>query len=162
MTIAIHVFLIGIFATAFIDAVAQARRVLFGTKPPDYALVGRWLGGMLQGRFRHEAISRAPPIAGEVAVGWAAHYGIGVAFAAMLPLLFGVGWLARPTIVPALLLGIATVAAPFVVMQPAMGAGFAASRTPRPAAARAQSLANHFSFGVGLCLSGNLVKLLTA
>ncbi|MEW6332336.1 MAG: DUF2938 family protein, partial [Pseudomonadota bacterium] len=41
-------------------------------------------------------------------------------------------------------------AAPFLVMQPGMGAGIAARRTPRPAAARVQSLVTHAIFGLGL------------
>jgi hypothetical protein len=45
-------------------------------------------------------------------------------------------------------------------MQPGMGAGIAASRTPRPAAARVQSLITHTVFGVGLYAAGWIVKLL--
>jgi hypothetical protein len=45
------------------------------------------------------------------------------------------------------------VAAPFFLMQPGMGAGIAASRTPRPAAARLHSLINHAVFGLGLYLA---------
>ena len=41
-----------------------------------------------------------------------------------------------PTILPALIVGIGTVAAPFLLMQPGMGLGIAASRTPNPGAAR--------------------------
>jgi hypothetical protein len=52
-----------------------------------------------------------------------------------------------------LIVGIVTVAAPFLVMQPAMGAGLAARRTPKPNAARVQSLVNHAVFGVGLYAS---------
>ena len=39
---------------------------------------------------------------------------------------------AAPTFLPALLVGIGTVAAPFFILQPGMGAGIAASRTPNP------------------------------
>jgi hypothetical protein len=49
-----------------------------------------------------------------------------------------------------LLVGVGTVAAPFLVMQPAMGGGFAASRSPRPGRARLQSLLTHAVFGLGL------------
>jgi hypothetical protein len=45
-------------------------------------------------------------------------------------------------------------------MQPAMGAGLAASRTPQPEAARVQSLVTHAVFGVGLYTSGWLLQLL--
>jgi Protein of unknown function (DUF2938) len=65
-------------------------------------------------------------------------------------------------ITPALLVGIGTVAAPFLLMQPGMGAGIAASRTPRPAAARVQSLLTHFIFGVGLYGAGWIANLLYA
>jgi hypothetical protein len=57
-----------------------------------------------------------------------------------------------------LLVGVATVAAPFLVMQPGMGAGIAASRTPRPGAARLQSLVTHTVFGLGLYAGGWLAQ----
>ena len=52
------------------------------------------------------------------------------------------------------LVGIASLAAPFLVMQPAMGYGIAASRTPKPAAARLRSLTTHAVFGLGLYGAG--------
>ena len=73
----------------------------------------------------------------------------------------GPGWLRHPTIGPALALGIATVAAPFFVMQPGMGMGVAASRAPRPAAARLQSLLTHAIFGAGLYATAAFVRFLT-
>ena len=50
----------------------------------------------------------------------------------------------------------ATVAAPWLVMQPAMGAGIASRRTPTPGRNRARSLANHLVFGLGLYLAAAL------
>lgn len=87
-------------------------------------------------------------------IGWTAHYLIGIGFAAILPIIWGVEWIHQPTLGPALIVGIGTVAAPFLVMQPGMGAGIAASRTPRPAAARLQSLATHAISGLGLYGAG--------
>ena len=55
-----------------------------------------------------------------------------------------------PALLPALALGAATVVAPLFVMQPAMGAGFAASRTPAPLKNCLRSLFNHTVFGAGL------------
>ncbi|MNW02868.1 hypothetical protein D3C71_1987200 [compost metagenome] len=43
-----------------------------------------------------------------------------------------------------------SVAAPFFILQPGMGAGIAASKTPRPNTARLRSLMAHAIFGVGL------------
>jgi hypothetical protein len=65
----------------------------------------------------------------------------------------GADWLANPTVLPALAFGIASVAAPWFVMQPAMGAGIASSKTPTPWKNRARSLANHTVFGIGLYLA---------
>jgi hypothetical protein len=49
------------------------------------------------------------------------------------------------------------VAAPLFVMQPAMGMGIAASKTPNPATARLRSLVVHAAFGVGLYVSALLL-----
>jgi len=152
---------IGAGATLATDLWTLARRRLLGTPPPDYALVGRWFAHMARGRFRHERIATAPPVPGERAIGWIVHYMTGIAFAGLLLAICGLAWVRQPTPAPALALGIATVAAPFLLMQPGMGAGIAASRTPRPNAARAQSLATHAVFGAGLYAAGLVLNFLS-
>lgn len=144
----------GIGATVVMDLWGLARKPLLGIAAPDYGLVGRWLAHMTRGRFRHDSIAAAAPMRGERLIGWTAHYLIGIAFAAVLPAVWGPGWFRQPTIGPALVVGIATVAAPFLLMQPGMGAGIAAARTPRPAAARLQSVITHAVFGLGLYAAG--------
>ena len=71
-------------------------------------------------------------------------------FALVFVLMTSGDWLARPTLLPALLYGLVTVAFPFFIMQPSLGLGVAASRAPNPAQARLKSLATHAVFGVGL------------
>ncbi|MBW8368490.1 MAG: DUF2938 domain-containing protein [Arenimonas sp.] len=144
---------IGIGATALTDLWSLTRRALWGVPLPDFGLVGRWLAHMPRGRFRHASIAAAPRMAGERTIGWLAHYLIGIAFAALLPVLFGTAWLRGPTLGPAMAVGLGTVAAPFLLMQPGMGAGIAARRSPRPNVARLQSLATHAVFGLGLYAS---------
>ena len=109
---------------------------------------------MPRGRFRHESIAAVPPATAEMLIGWMSHYLIGIAFAALLLAIGGREWIAHPTLAPALLLGIATVLAPFLILQPGMGAGIAASRMPRPTAARLHSLLTHTVFGLGLYAAG--------
>jgi Protein of unknown function (DUF2938) len=150
--------LVGIGATAVTDLWAVVRKRLFGIAPPDFGLVGRWLAHMARGRFRHDSIAAAPRVRGERAIGWIGHYLIGISFAAVLIGTWGIEWLEQPSLGPALFVGIATVAAPYFVMQPGMGAGIAASRTPRPAAARIQSLITHAIFGIGLYAAALLTK----
>jgi hypothetical protein len=152
--------LIGAGATAIMDIWTVARKWLFGIALPDYALVGRWLAYVARGRFRHDPIAASPAVHGERLIGWAAHYLIGIAFAAMLLAVWGLAWVRQPTLAPALTVGIGSVAAPFLLMQPGMGAGVAASRTPRPATARVQSLVTHTIFGLGLYAAGWMTSLL--
>lgn len=150
----------GVGATIVMDGWGAARKPLVGVPPPDYSMVGRWLGHMAHGKFRHERIAAASPIAGERVLGWSVHYAIGVAFAAGLIWIVGLDWLRHPTLAPALAFGIVTVAAPFLLMQPGMGAGVAASRTPNPNSARLQSFITHAVFGFGLWAAGWVTRYL--
>jgi hypothetical protein len=146
----VRALIIGVGATVVMDIWLVARTRLLGVPPLDYGLVGRWFAYLARGRFRHDPITASPPVQGERLIGWTAHYLIGIAFAVMLLAIWGLEWVRHPTIGPALIVGIGGVAAPFLVMQPGMGFGIAASRTPRPAAARLHSLVTHGIFGLGL------------
>jgi hypothetical protein len=160
MEYVISALLIGAGATLVMDLWTVVRRRVFGVAAPDYALVGRWLAHMPRGRFIHPSINKAEPVRGERLIGWGAHYLIGIAFAAVLLAGWGLDWAREPTLAPALVVGLGSVAAPFLVMQPGMGAGVAASRTPRPGAARRQSLVTHAVFGLGLYLAGSFNAIL--
>jgi hypothetical protein len=154
MNYLISTLITGVGATVVVDLWAIVRKQFFAIPPPDYGLVGRWLAYMTRGRFRHDAIAKSSPIQGERFVGWTAHYLIGIVFAAVLSGICGIEWIQHPSLGPALIVGIGTVTAPFLFMQPGMGAGVAASRTPRPNASRLQSLITHSVFGLGLYLAG--------
>ena len=152
----VRIALIGAGATFAMDLwLAVLGRL--GVPTLNFALVGRWVGHWPRGVFVHEAIGKAAPVRGELALGWLAHYATGIGFAAVLVALAGMEWARNPSLAPALGVGLATVAAPWLLMQPAMGAGIASSRTPAPAANRARSLANHAVFGLGLYLSAHLL-----
>lgn len=153
--------LIGAGATAFMDLFAAAREKVFGTASPNYALVGRWLTYLPRGRFFHAPITASTAVRGEGVIGWTAHYAIGIAFAALLLAIYGQDWVRQPTIAPALMIGIGSVVAPFFLMQPGMGFGIAASRTPNPPAGRLRSLTTHAVFGLGLYAGGWTTNLLT-
>jgi hypothetical protein len=152
----LRIALIGAGATATMDLwlLLLAR---WGVPVLDIAMIGRWVGHWPRGVFRHAAIAQAARVEGERALGWLAHYVTGVAFAALLVVVAGVRWLHDPAALPALVVGVGTVFAPWLLMQPAMGAGIASSKSPSPARNRARSLANHAVFGLGLYLSALLV-----
>ena len=154
----LRVVLIGVGATAVMDVWGMIQKAM-GITTLNYAMVGRWAGHLCRGQIAHVQISRAEPINGELPLGWVIHYAVGVAFAALLIGVYGVAWLHHPTLLPAVLVGVVTVLIPFFVMQPAMGAGIAATRTPTPWINRLRSVLTHAVFGGGLYLSATLLPL---
>jgi hypothetical protein len=157
--LAVRVAIVGTGGALAMDAWGLVLRRGFGVPTLDYALLGRWLGHMARGQVRHQRIAAAAPVPGERVLGWAAHYAIGVAFAAVLVAAVGPDWLTGPSLAPALFVGIATIAAPWLVMQPAMGAGIAGSRTPSPRATRLRNLGTHTVYGLGLWITAVVLQL---
>ena len=70
--------IVGILATVTMDVVAviALRFGIAGWGPrrtgPD--LIGRWIGYLLRGKFRHTDILQTPPLRGELMLGLATHY----------------------------------------------------------------------------------------
>lgn len=156
-----RVLLIGVGATLVMDIWAIIAEALFAIPQSNFAMVGRWIGHMPEGVFAHESIRAAAPVTGEAALGWGAHYVVGVSFAALYVAIGGQRQLRRPQLVFALLVGLGTIVFPFFVMQPAMGAGIMASNRPDPTFAQLKSAMTHLSFGVGLYVAAWLqAKLL--
>ena len=147
---------IGAGATAIMDVWLLLLQRL-GVPTLNFAMIGRWVGHWPRGVFRHDAIAAAHPVRGELALGWLVHYLTGIAFATCLVGVAGMAWTQSPTAVPALCIGLVTVLAPWLVMQPAMGAGIASAKTKSPGLNRARSLVNHAIFGLGLYLSALLI-----
>ena len=156
----ISAILIGLGATLTFDLWGLFLKNAFKITPSNICIVGRWLRYMPEGIFKHSNIVIAPQKSAECTVGWIAHYMIGITFAIAFIGLLGNNWLQHPTLIPAIVFGVVTVFAPFLIMQPAMGFGFAASKTPNPTQARLRSLMNHTAFGVGLYLFALLVNWL--
>ncbi|MEZ4710129.1 MAG: DUF2938 domain-containing protein [Caldilineaceae bacterium] len=154
----IRTILIGLGATLTFDLWALVLKHAFQITPSDLCLVGRWIRTMPEGIFRHANLRSAPPKSRECLIGWTAHYLIGTLFAITFVTLVGDNWLHQPRLLPALLFGVVTVLAPFLIMHPAFGLGIAAAKTPNPTQARVRSLMNHTAFGCGLYLFGLLVN----
>lgn len=156
----VYAVVIGCGATLVMDLWAIMLKRFFDISSLNYAMVGRWLGHLPKGRLVHQNIAQSLSVKHEKALGWLAHYLIGVIFAALLLLVYGLNWAMSPTLLPALMIGIATVIAPFFILQPGMGVGIAASKTPKPNVARLRSLLAHAVFGFGLYLTAGLVTFL--
>ena len=150
--LALRAVLIGAGATMLMDLWALLLR-RFGIPSLNFAFLGRWIGHLPEGRWMHESIAKAAPVRGELLIGWIAHYSIGMSFAALLLSTFGLKWARAPSLLPALLIGVVTVIAPLFILQPALGAGIASSKTPTPLFNCVKSLATHTVFGFGLYFS---------
>lgn len=151
---------IGIGATAVMDLWSLLRERLFNIPTTNWGMVGRWIAYMRKGKFCHTSIAKSKPVRGENGIGWVAHYAIGISYAVLLVILCGEEWIHMPSLKPALVVGIATVIAPFFILQPGMGMGIAAAKTPKPNAIRLHSIINHAVFGLGLFLSAEATNFL--
>jgi hypothetical protein len=141
---------IGTGATALMDVWAILLHKLFGNPLPNWAPAGRWFCHMTNGKIFHDDINAAEPWRNELAVGWIGHYAIGILYAGVLIALAGPEWTASPTFLPAWILGLVTVGAGWFLMQPGMGAGWAASKRPNPMQVRMLNIAAHTVFAAGL------------
>ncbi len=151
-----RIVLIGIGATAVMDIWLLLLQRL-GVPALNFSMIGRWVGHWRNGQWRHAAIANTAPVQGELALGWLVHYATGIGFAFFLVILHGLAWTHSPTLSGGLCTGLLTVAAPWLLMQPAMGAGIASSKTPAPMKNRIRSLVNHAIFGLGLYLAAVLI-----
>ena len=153
----VRIILIGCGATLVMDIWLMFLKRI-GVQTLNFAFIGRWVGHFFNGRIAHASIGKASPITNETSLGWITHYAVGIAFAFLLTSIAGVAWARAPSLGMALLVGVCTVAFPLLVMQPAMGLGVAASKTPTPIKSCIRSLINHSVFGLGLFLSAFAIE----
>ncbi len=142
----------GLLATGAMDLWGLALNRLAGQPLPNWAMPGRWVVHLTRGTVFHDAITEATEVRGELQIGWAFHYAVGIAYGIVLATIMGPGWLNQPTFFPALLFSILMVGFGWFLLQPGMGLGWAASRTPNPWKVRFMNLAAHTVFALGLWL----------
>ncbi len=149
---------VGIGATVLLDVWAIVLSVFFGQARPNWGMVGRWVGHLPRGKVFHDNIADAAPITGERAVGWIFHYAVGIIYGWILVAFAGSAWLANPTFLPAFVLGMVTVLAAWLLLQPGLGVGWFASRAPNPVKVRALNLIGHSVFAIGLFGTALLIR----
>lgn len=151
-------FLIGLGATILMDLWAIVLHKVFAQPKANWAPGGRWFRHLANGKVFHDSIATAEPYRHELALGWAGHYAVGIIYGIAFALIVGASWLATPTFLPAWIFAIVTIAAGWFLMQPGMGLGWAASKTPRPMKVRFLGLFAHTVFGLGLYGTALLIR----
>ena len=145
----------GVLATITMDAVMVAAASLggsaFASDRLGLDMIGRWAGGLLRGRWRHDDIRRAPARRGELGLGLLTHYGTGVVLTQAFLLLPRRGS-RRPGFAAGTAYGIATAVLPLLVMFPSMGYGWVGLRSGDAARLGRIMLVGHIAFGVGIGL----------
>lgn len=149
---ATQIVLIGLGATAIMDVWLLLLKKA-GIPGLNFAFLGRWVGHIFRGQWFHRSMATAQPVQGELALGWLSHYISGILFAFLFIAIKGTFWLQQPGFLAALCMGMVTVVAPLLIMQPAMGAGIASRKTATPLKNSLKSLLNHSVFGIGLYLA---------
>jgi Protein of unknown function (DUF2938) len=150
--------LLGLGANLLFDLWQRGLALATGQPAPNWAPIGRWFRHLGEGKVFHEDIGKAKPYEHELAVGWIGHYVVGITYGVIFALIVGPEWLAAPRFLPAWIFGLATVAFGWFLLQPGLGMGWAAARTPDPWRVRLLNLAGHTVFGLGLWLTGLLIE----
>jgi hypothetical protein len=142
--------LIGIGGTIAMDLWAIVLWKVFGQPAPNWKPVGRWTWHLRNGTVFHDDIVKAASYANESALGWAFHYFVGIVYGIILALFMGPAWLAAPTFLPFFVWGMLTIAGGWFLLQPGLGFGWAASKTPNPMKVRALNVIAHTIFAIGM------------
>jgi hypothetical protein len=150
--------IIGIGATVLMDIWAIVLHRVFGQPRANWAPVGRWFFHLRKGTVFHDSIASAEPYDHELALGWVSHYAVGILYGVLLALFVGQAWFADPTFLPAWIWGILTVGAGWFLLQPGLGIGWAASKTPNPTKVRVLNLVAHTVFALGLWGTALLIR----
>lgn len=140
----------GIGGTVAMDVWAWLLARLGVAPFPNWAMPGRWLGHVFKGRIFHDDIGAADPVSSELGLGWVLHYGVGILYGVVFVPLAGSVWVTDPTFVPVWIFSLITIAAGWFLLQPGMGLGWAASKTPSPWKVRGFGLIAHTVFGLGM------------
>ena len=107
-----EVVVIGVIATLTMDLWQRLLQAI-GIPMGSWGLVGRWVAGLPRGILVHRPITASPAVHNEVAIGWAFHYAVGIAYAALYLAILKLGFGSMPTLGSALLFSIALLVAPW-------------------------------------------------
>jgi hypothetical protein len=149
-TIMLKAMAAGVGACIVFDLWQRLFAMFTGIPPSNWAMVGRWLLGVMagQGVIAPDLAAR-PARRNEAMAGWALHYVVAVGYAVLYAGLMQLGWL-HAGLVDGLIFGLVSVVVPWFFFMPALGNGMMARLAPNPPLACAVALVMHAVFGLAL------------
>lgn len=139
---------VGIGSTIVLDVWVLIVEKILKIPPTNWGLVGRWLLGIPKGILVLN--SDTTPSSVEKVVGWLFHYMIGVAYAVLLLLFAGQGFIENPTVFPIFVIGLClSTLAGLVILMPGLGAGLFGRKMPNQGGMIIYLLVAHLIFSVG-------------
>jgi hypothetical protein len=149
----LEMFLLGIFATVFMDILAKVVvKKGFVSAVVESKYIGRWVLHMLKGKFTHGDISLAPAWKNEERVSLITHFLIGIGLAGVYLLLEMNFPVMREQFWMPFAFGVATILLPWFWLFPSIGIGYVASKSPRRKDCIILSIINHANFGIGMTI----------
>ena len=144
--------LVGIGTCVVFDIWQRIFQKMTGVPPSNWAIVGRWLLGVISGGpIMASGLADAPPRRHELAAGWALHYIVAIGYAVIYAALM-MGGILSAGLLDGLLFGVVSVVVPWLFFMPALGNGVLARRAPNPRLACLVALIMHAIFGVTMGL----------
>ena len=140
----------GLFATVVLDLWQRLLFALTGISPANWALIGRWFAYLPRGRLIHRPIGETAAVEGELSLGWAMHYLIGLAYGFAYLGITVYGLEQTPSLLNGAIFGAASVVIPWFILQPGLGIGVMGRRTANPAIPCLNALATHVIYGAAL------------
>ncbi|OTG86778.1 hypothetical protein B9T31_07250 [Acinetobacter sp. ANC 4558] len=144
-----HTIAIGILATIFMDIFSILNQKIFKIIPLNYALIGRWVLSWKNFKFSHNTILNTSAIKHELCVGWLIHYATGIGWT-YLYFISSTYFNYEINLLNTLIFALITTLFPFIILQPVLGFGIFAQKTPNPLKSIRNSLIAHSLFGLGL------------
>ncbi|GHB34564.1 DUF2938 family protein [Salinicola rhizosphaerae] len=157
--VAAFILVVGIGSTIVLDLWAWLVAKTTGMAGTDWGVVGRWLLDIPSGRVVLDSRPDRPAPGGrEKTVGWLFHYLVGLAYAMLILLVWGVDYIADPKVVPVFWVGVVISSlAGLLILMPGLGGGILGRKLPNQAAIIAYVIIAHIAFAAGQYVFANLV-----
>lgn len=151
----------GLVATAAMDSGNFITTKLEFTYKVNHAFIGALTRGWMEGIIFYSSPSELLIMPQDLFAGFISHYVIGIIFAAPL-CIATVKYYPQIHYIHALIYGALTSVVSLTLLFPAIGLGFAASKSMQPEFMVMSNIVNHFFYGVGLALSVHIIRKIYA